>query len=81
MKLYGTRIATQMWRRRDHFDACVYGNIHDCTVECKYFVQGDEAWRDDGNKDTVTFIPRMIMWISLNRNCKTNSSMRRNRLT
>lgn len=53
MKLYGTRIATQMWRRRDHFDACVYGNIHDCTVECKYFVQGDEAWRDDGNKDTV----------------------------
>ena len=81
MKLYGTRIATQMWRRRDHFDACVYGNIHDCTVECKYFVQGDEAWRDDGNKDTVILYSPNDYVDSLNRNCKTNSSMRRNRLT
>lgn len=53
MKLKGTRTAVAMWRRRDHFDACVYGNIHDCTVECKFFNQGDLSWKDDGNVNTV----------------------------
>lgn len=53
MKLRGTRITVAMWRRRDRFDACVYGNIYDCTVECKYFNHGDDSWKDDGNKNTV----------------------------
>lgn len=53
MKLKGARIATAMWRRRDHFDACIYGNIQECTLECKYFNSGDLSWKDDGNINTV----------------------------
>lgn len=53
MKLKGTRTATSMWRLRDKFDACVYGDLYNCMVECKYFVKGDNSWRDDGNKNTV----------------------------
>ena len=53
MRLKGTRTATSMWRLRDKFDACVYGDLYNCKVECKYFVKGDNSWRDDGNKNTV----------------------------
>lgn len=53
MKLRGTRFATAMWRRRDNFQACVYGNLYDCTVYCTYFNQGDTSWQDDGNANTV----------------------------
>ena len=53
MRLKGTRTATSMWRLRDKFDACVYGDLYNCMVECKYFVKGDSSWRDNGNKNTV----------------------------
>ncbi len=43
MKLKGTRTATSMWRLRDKFDACVYGDLYNCMVECKYFVKGDSS--------------------------------------
>ena len=56
MKLKGTRIAHGMYNRRDHFNACIYGDIQNCIVECKYFNKGDESWRDDGNKNTVILL-------------------------
>lgn len=53
MKLKGTRLAVGMWRRRDEFDACVFGNIHDCTVECKYFNKGDPKWKEIADVNNI----------------------------
>lgn len=32
MRLKGTRTATSMWRLRDKFDACVYGDLYNYII-------------------------------------------------